>query len=218
MSLTVALPKGKLLKPCTELFRRIGFKIRDQGKDDRRLLVSQSAENIQFMFIRAIDVPTYVEHGAADMGIVGKDVLLEQEHRDLYEPLDLKFGFCRIVVAEAKGKSKKPVSKGWTKLRIATKYPRITERYFSQKGFPVEIIKLYGSIELAPLVGLAEQIVDLSSTGRTLKEHQLVEVEEIGSSTARVVVNRASLKIKNQRIGELLRKLQKGLKKDYENR
>jgi len=169
------------------------------------------------MFIRAIDVPTYVEHGAADIGIVGKDVLLEQDHRDLYEPLDLKFGFCRIVIAEAKGKEKRPVSKGWTKIRIATKYPRITERYFSQKGIPVEIIKLYGSIELAPLAGLAEQIVDLSSSGRTLRENHLVEVEEITGSTARLVVNRASLKIKYHGIGELIRKLQKGLKTFHEN-
>ena len=181
-------------------------------------MFAPKGEKFKFIFIRAIDVPTYVEHGAADIGIVGKDVLLEQDHRDLYEPLDLKFGFCRIVIAEAKGKEKRPVSKGWTKIRIATKYPRITERYFSQKGIPVEIIKLYGSIELAPLVGLAEQIVDLSSSGRTLRENHLVEVEEITGSTARLVVNRASLKIKYPGIGELIRKLQKGLKTFHENR
>ncbi len=158
-TLTIALPKVKLLKPSIQLFQRVGVKIRELNRGTRRLIFDQYANGLRFMFIRAVDVPTYVEHGAADLGIVGKDILLEQEHRDLYEPLDLKFGRCRIVVAEAEGKGQRTESKGWTKLRIATKYPRITERYFSQRGIPVEIIKLYGSIELAPLVGLAEESI-----------------------------------------------------------
>ncbi|HKC93670.1 MAG TPA: ATP phosphoribosyltransferase, partial [Nitrospira sp.] len=148
--------------------------------------------------------PTYVEYGAADIGIVGKDVLLEQDS-DVYEPLDLGFGACRIAVAALQGEvSRDRLS---SKIRVATKYPKITERYFNQHGVPVEIIKLYGSIELAPIVGLADRIVDLVETGNTLKAHGLIEVGCIAQSTARLIVNRASLKLKHQAVSELVKKL-----------
>jgi ATP phosphoribosyltransferase len=157
-----------------------------------------------FLIVRPADVPTYVEHGAADVGIVGKDVLLEQDC-DVYEPLDLGFGACRIAVAAFRGQAAR--DRLSSKIRVATKYPKITERYFNQRGVPVEIIKLYGSIELAPIVGLADRIVDLVETGNTLKAHGLVEVECIARSTARLIVNRASLKLKHQAIAELLKNL-----------
>jgi ATP phosphoribosyltransferase len=157
-----------------------------------------------FLIVRPADVPTYVEHGAADVGIVGKDVLLEQDS-DVYEPLDLGFGACRIAVAAFRGQTAR--DRLSSKIRVATKYPKITERYFNQRGVPVEIIKLYGSIELAPIVGLADRIVDLVETGNTLKAHGLVETECIARSTARLIVNRASLKLKHEAIAELLKNL-----------
>jgi ATP phosphoribosyltransferase len=157
-----------------------------------------------FLIVRPTDVPTYVEYGAADVGIVGKDVLMEQDS-DVYEPLDLGFGACRIAVAALNGQvSRDRLS---SKVRVATKYPKITERYFNERGVQVEIVKLYGSIELAPLVGLADRIVDLVETGNTLKEHHLVEVECIARSTARLIVNRASLKLKHAVVTELIKKL-----------
>jgi ATP phosphoribosyltransferase len=163
---------------------------------------------MRYMIVRATDVPTYVEYGCADLGIVGKDTLLEQE-KDLYEPLDLKFGFCRMVVAEPAELSRNDDPAGWTSIRIATKYPNFTEKYFNGKGVQVEIIKLYGSIELAPLVGLSERIVDLVSTGETLKQNGLVEVETIAEITTRLIVNRASLKTKHKRITEIIEGLEK---------
>jgi ATP phosphoribosyltransferase len=160
------------------------------------------------MAVRAQDVPTYVEHGCADLGVVGKDTLLEQGC-DLYEPLDLRFGYCRLMVAEPKTLREGDDPASWSNIRIATKYPNITERYFAAKGVQVEVIKLYGSIELAPLVGLAERIVDLVSTGGTLRENGLVEVETICDVTSRLIVNRASLKTKHRRIAAIIEGLER---------
>src|SRR5579885_618447 len=190
--ITIALSKGKLLEPAIELFRRAGFSNGDLSPDSRRLVFPSEKHDLTLMIVRPSDVPTYVEYGAADVGVVGKDMLLEQD-RDVYEPLDLQFGGCRIAVAALRGQELR--DRLSSKIRVATKYPNITERYFNQKGIPVEIIKLYGSIELAPLVGLADRIVDLVSSGQTLKAHDLVEVEVIAHSTARLIVNRASLKM-----------------------
>jgi ATP phosphoribosyltransferase len=172
--------------------------------DGRRLVFSCPEIGVRFLIVRPADVPTYVEYGAADVGICGKDVLLEQEN-DVYEPLDLGFGACRIAVAALRGQESR--NRLSSKIRVATKYPNVTERYFNQRGVPVELIKLYGSIELAPVVGLADRIVDLVETGSTLKAHDLVEVELIAHSTARVVVNRASLKLKHSLVTELIHKL-----------
>jgi ATP phosphoribosyltransferase len=163
---------------------------------------------MRYMIVRATDVPTYVEYGCADLGIVGKDTLLEQE-KDLYEPLDLRFGYCRMVVAEPAELSRNDDPAWWTSIRIATKYPNFTEKYFTRKGVQVEIIKLYGSIELAPLVGLSERIVDLVSSGETLKQNGLVEVETIAEITTRLIVNRASLKTKHKRITEIIEGLER---------
>ncbi|MCA9472590.1 MAG: ATP phosphoribosyltransferase [Nitrospirales bacterium] len=210
-SITIALSKGTLLTPTLDVFRRAGYKGHDRRIDDRRLVWDCPEDGHTLLIVRPTDVPTYVEYGAADVGIVGKDVLLEQKP-DVYEPLDLQMGTCKLVVAEPKGKmSSNRLS---AKLRVATKYPNITEKHFNQLGIPVEIIKLYGSIELAPLVGLTERIVDLVSTGRTLKAHNLVEREVIAWSSARVIVNRASLKIKHAIITDLIERLKKAVRDD----
>lgn len=203
--LTIALPKGKLLEPSIKLFSQIGIKAKGVLKDTRKLIFDVPAKDVRFLVIRAIDVPTYVEYGACDMGIVGKDVIMEQE-KDVYEPIDLGYGYCQIIVAEPQDAG---LQKAGSRIHIATKYPNITERYFSQKGIQVEIIKLYGSIELAPLMGLSEQIVDLISTGRTLKENGLVVVERVAESTARLIVNRASMKIKYKRVKEIIEAVKK---------
>jgi ATP phosphoribosyltransferase len=202
---TIALPKGRLLTPAVRLFARCGMNHRGLKTDSRRLIFESHGRSWRFVIVRDRDVPTYVEYGAADMGVVGKDVLLEED-RDVYEPLDLKFGHCRLILAQPNGPGKGIRSLS-SKVRVATKYPNLTERYFSEKGLAVEIIKLYGSIELAPWAGLAEQIVDLVASGRTLREHHLTAVETIAESTARLIVNRASLKLKYQQVTEVIRRL-----------
>jgi len=193
--LTVALPKGRIMKSALGLFKAAGLDFSAILQNDRRLIVENKAEGLRFMVIRSQDVPTYVEYGAADIGIAGRDVLLEQE-RDLYEPLDLGIGACRMVVAEPASLSENDNPAKWTRIRVATKYPNITLRHFLEKGIEVEIIKLYGSIELAPLLGLCERIVDLVETGETLKKNGLVEVEDIMTVSSKLICNRASLKTK----------------------
>ena len=206
--ITIAIPKGRILQESVALFAKIGIACEELLSDTRRLIFENREQRMRYMIVRATDVPTYVEYGCADLGIVGKDTLLEQE-KDLYEPLDLRFGYCRMVVAEPAELSQSDDPSGWTSIRIATKYPNFTERYFTGKGVQVEIIKLYGSIELAPLVGLSERIVDLVSTGETLKQNGLVEVETIAEITTRLIVNRASLKTKQKRITEIIAGLER---------
>ena len=201
--ITFALPKGRIMQDSMELFARIGITCPEMKEDSRKLVFENRADKLRFMAVRATDVPTYVEYGSADLGVVGKDTLLEQG-KSLYEPLDLKFGYCRLVVAEPQALRQTDNPLNWSNIRIATKYPNITERYFAAKGVQVELIKLYGSIELAPLVGLSERIVDLVSTGGTLKANKLVEVETIAEITSRLIVNRASLKTKHQRISRII--------------
>ena len=205
--LTIAIPKGRILEESVELFGKIGINCRELLSDSRKLIFENAEQRMRYMIVRATDVPTYVEYGSADLGIVGKDTLMEQG-KDLYEPLDLKFGYCRMIVAEPANLARDDDPSGWSHVRIATKYPRVTESFFAAKGIQVEIIKLYGSIELAPLVGLSERIVDLVSTGETLKQNGLVEVETIAEITTRLIVNRASLKTKQQRITDILRGLE----------
>ncbi len=210
----IAFPKGRLLGPSMALFSRIGLLPRGLHSDSRKLVFDNRKHGMRLIIVRATDVPTYVEYGAADVGIVGKDVLMEQEP-DVYEPLDLHYGRCRIVVAGPKviENGAGPPS---VKLKIATKYPKIAERYFNEKGLPVEIIRLSGAIELAPLVGLSDKIVDLITTGRTLRENNLVELAVITESSARLIVNRASLKTKTELISPLLNRLEKSLEKETE--
>jgi ATP phosphoribosyltransferase len=207
-TLTIAIPKGRILEESIELFGKIGIDLSGMLDDSRKLVFDYPQQGLRALIVRATDVPTYVEYGCADLGIVGKDTLLEQE-KDLYEPLDLKFGYCRMVVAEPANRSVNADPTRWSHVRVATKYPTVAERHFSAQGVQAEIIKLYGSIELGPLVGLAEQIVDLVSSGETLRQNGLVEVETIAEITTRLVVNRASLKTKHQRIRAIIDGLEK---------
>jgi ATP phosphoribosyltransferase len=189
--LTLALPKGRLLEGAAALLREIGVDGLDA--ESRRLIFTDPGRGLRVLFLKPVDIPAYVTYGAAHLGIVGKDVLLEQEP-DVYEPLDLGFGACRLVVAEPRELWERDDPGRWSWVRVATKYPRLTERYFSERGIQVEIVRLDGSIELAPLVGLADRIVDLVQSGETLRANGLVEVAEIARSTARLIVNRAAMK------------------------
>src|SRR5438128_1549306 len=208
-SLTIALSKGKLLEPAIDLFKRVGLAPKDISPESRRLIFEHPASGTTLMIVRPSDVPTYVEYGVVDAGVVGADILMEQA-TDVFEPLDLGFGSCRLAVAAPEAATQRNRKHG-TKLRVATKYPNMTERYFTQKGIPIEIIKLYGSVELAPLVGLADLIVDLVSTGKTLSAHNLVVTDVITECTARLIVNRASLKLKYRRMNDLIEALRAGL-------
>ena len=201
--ITFALPKGRILEDSMELFAKIGITCPEMKEKNRKLVFENKEDKLRFMAVRATDVPTYVEYGCADIGVVGKDTLLEQD-KDLYEPLDLNFGYCRLVVAEPKALRDQDDPTSWSNIRVATKYPKVTERYFAGKGVQVELIKLYGSIELAPLVGLSERIVDLVSTGATLRDNGMVEVETIAEITTRLIVNRASMKTKHERIRQII--------------
>jgi len=208
--LTMALPKGRNLQAAVKLLRKIGFSTLDFPEASRRLIFEDQDLEVDFLTLRDLDIPTYVEHGAADMGIVGKDILLEQQ-KDVYEPLDLKFGACRLVLAKPKDAPVISDAARLSHIRVATKFPRITTEYMIRKGIQVEVIKLYGSIELAPIVGLSEWIVDLVSSGRTLAENGLIEVEEIARATARLIVNRASHKTKFDRVESIIEKLRVAL-------
>jgi len=207
---TIALSKGKLLTPTLALFRQAGYSGYHVQDGDRRLILEFPDHGHRVLIVRPSDVPVYVEYGAADLGVVGKDVLLEQSP-DVYEPVDLGLGVCKLVVAKPNGQN--PIQRLSSKLRVATKYPNMTERFFNQQGLPVELIKLYGSIELAPLVGLADRIVDLVETGKTLKANNLVEEEIIAWSSARLIVNRASLKMKHVMVTEVLTRIKKQVTK-----
>lgn len=196
----VALPKGRLAEDTIELFLEKG--ITNEGVVDfnsRRLTFYDEKNNINFMMVRNMDVSTYVEHGAADIGVVGKDILLESGS-DVYEYLDLGFGYCRLCVA---GVKESDLSYRHDMV-VATKYPMLTKDFFASRGVFVETIKLYGSIELSPIVGLSDFIVDLVSTGQTLKKNGLIEVETILESTARLIGNKSMAKVKYNRIKEII--------------
>lgn len=203
-TLTLALPKGRLLEPALDLLRDIGVEGVDAAS--RKLIFTDPRRGLRLLFLKPVDVPAYVVHGAAQLGIVGKDILLEQVP-DVYEPLDLGFGFCRLIVAELRELWERDDPSKWSWVRVATKYPRLTEEYFSKRGIQVELVHLDGSIELAPLVGLADRIVDLVQTGETLRANGLVEVAEITRSTARVIVNRASMKTEHAAVTGLIEEM-----------
>lgn len=197
--LTIALAKGRILDETLPLLARAGIKPADDLARSRKLVFATNHDNIKLVLIRSADVATYVQYGAADLGVAGKDVLLEHGGEGLYERLDLKIAPCRLMTA---GFVDRPLPR--TRLKVATKYPRITRQFFLDQGRQVELIKLYGSIELAPLVGLSERIVDLVSTGATLRDNGMVEVETIAEITTRLIVNRASLKTKHKRIAKII--------------
>lgn len=207
--LTIALSKGRMQDDALELFARAGIVVEESELKSRKLIIHSADQKYAFILVKPGDVPTYVEYGVADAGICGRDVLLESE-ADVHEPLDLKFGYCRIAVAgkrELMGQDYNLLAT----VRVATKYTRIASEYFQQKGVPIEVIPLSGSVELAPLIGLSDRIVDLVETGRTLKENGLDVIEIITESTARLVVNRASFHLKRIAVGELIAKLTEAL-------
>jgi len=202
--LTLALPKGRLLEGALALLRDLG--VEGIEAESRKLIFVDPRSRLRVLYLKPADIPAYVTYGAADLGIVGKDILLEQDP-DVYEPLDLGFGFCRLVVAEPRALLERDDPAKWSWVRVATKYPRLTEEYFSDRGVQVEIVHLDGSIELAPLVGLAERIVDLVQSGETLRANGLAEVAEITRSTARLIVNRASMKTEYEAVQSLIEEM-----------
>ena len=201
-SLTIALSKGRIFKETLPLLAAAGITPVDDPETSRKLILDTSQDDVKLVIIRASDVPTYVSYGAADVGVAGKDVLMEHGGEGLYEPLDLKIARCRLMVA---GPEQAAPAGG--RMRIATKYVNSTRRYYADRREQVEIIKLYGSMELAPIVGLADRIVDVVDTGNTLKANGLAPLEHIADISSRRVVNRASMKMKHARITDFIDKV-----------
>ena len=200
--LTIAIAKGRLQDDAFELFRRAGIVVPAEAMSSRRLMIENDSGRYSFILVKPSDVPVYVEYGVADAGVCGRDVLMESD-ADVHEPLDLGFGRCRLVVAG----TAESAERGYNPLataRVATKYPRATADYFQRRAVPVELIELSGSVELAPVLGLSEHIVDLVETGRTLRENGLVVIDTIAESTARLIVNRASYHLKRSAVAELI--------------
>lgn len=204
-TLTIALSKGRIFEETLPLLAAAGIVPSEEPEKSRKLIIGTNHENIRLVIVRASDVPTYVQYGAADFGIAGKDVLTEHGGAGLYQPLDLEIAKCRMMVAVKKGFDYKSASQPGCRLRIATKYPDIAASHFAGKGVHVDIIKLYGSMELAPLVGLSDAIVDLVSTGGTLKANGLEAVEHIADISSRLIVNKAALKTKYALLDPIIR-------------
>ena len=204
--LTIAISKGRIYREALPLLDAVGIRPGDDPESSRKLVLDTNRGDIRLLVLRAQDVPTFVEHGAADLGIAGKDVLLEHGGGGLYEPLDLRIARCRLVVAARRGRDELP-----RRPRVATKYVASTRRFFAAAGVQAEIIKLYGSMELAPLVGLADCIVDLVDTGSTLAANGLVEVEEVCAISSRLIANKASMKIKHAPMKAIIDSLAKAV-------
>lgn len=202
--ITIALSKGRIFEETAPLLAAAGIVAQDNPETSRKLILDTNQPDIRLIIVRASDVPTYVQYGAADMGIAGKDVLIEHGGVGLYQPLDLQIARCRMMVAVQNGFDYQAAVQRGARLRVATKYVEIARAHFASKGVHVNLIKLYGSMELAPLVGLADAIVDLVSSGGTLKANNLVAVEEVMPISSRLVVNQAALKLKRERIQPVL--------------
>lgn len=205
--LTIALPKGKLFGLSADMFAKIGYTAEDLSEKSRKLIISNDDKKIRFIISKTADVPTYVEYGAADIGVIGKDVLLESG-KDVYELLDLGFGRCHLMMAVHKNQKRDKLM-DYNHTRVATKFPHIAEGFFNNKGMQMEYIKLNGSIELGPIVGLSESIVDIVETGTTLRENNLEEIAYIMDATARLICNRVSFKLKFDRIHQMTEDLRK---------
>jgi ATP phosphoribosyltransferase len=202
--ITIALSKGRIFDETLPLLEAAGIVVREDPERSRKLILQTSRREVLVIIVRASDVPTYVQYGAADLGVAGKDVLDEHGGQGLYQPLDLGIARCRMMVAVRRGYDYRQATRQGARLRVATKYVQTAREHFGAKGMHVDLIKLYGSMELAPLTGLADAIVDLVSTGNTLKANDLVAVEEIAPVSARLIVNQAALKLKRSRIQPLL--------------
>jgi len=202
--ITFALPKGRIFDEIVPLLAAAGIAVSQDPEKTRKLIVGTSRPDVRLVLVRASDVPTYVQHGGADLGVVGKDTLLEHGGAGLYQPLDLNIAKCRMSVAVRADYDYAAAVKQGSRIRVATKFTQIARDHFANKGVHVDLIKLYGSMELAPLTGLADAIVDLVSTGNTLKANHLVEVEEIMKISSRLIVNQAALKLKRERIRAII--------------
>lgn len=194
--ITIALSKGRIFEETLPLLAAAGITPTDDPEKSRKLIIGTNRPDVQLVIVRASDTPTYVQYGAADMGIAGRDVLIEHGGAGLYQPLDLNIARCRVCVAVRKGFDYARASQPGSRIRVATKYTKIAREHFASKGVHVDLIKLYGSMELAPLVGLSDAIVDLVSTGNTLRANNLEAVEDITTISSRLVVNQAALKVK----------------------
>lgn len=204
MSIRIALSKGRIFDETTPLLKAVGIVASEDPETSRKLIIGTSRPEISIIIVRASDVPTYVQYGAADLGIAGKDVLLEHGGTGLYQPLDLGIAKCKMMVAVQNGFDYEGAVRRGARLRVATKYLKTAREHFAAKGVHVDLIKLYGSMELAPLVGLADAIVDLVSSGNTLRANNLQAVEEVMPISARLIVNQAALKLKRQAIQPML--------------
>ena len=209
----IALSKGRILEEAAPLLERAGVRPKEDPERSRKLVIATERRDVRVIVVRASDAPTYVQYGAADLGIAGQDVLAEHGGAGLYQPLDLGIAACRMVVAVRKGFDYEAAVRQGGRLRIATKYVQSTRAHFAAKGVHVDLIRLYGSMELAPLTGLADAIVDLVATGRTLKANHLVAVEEIMPVSARLIVNQAALKTKRTQLQALIGALEKAARR-----
>ncbi len=210
--LTIALAKGRTGKQALALLEKAGIVFSELTKGTRKLVIWDDAKRVKLILVKAVDVPTYVETGAAEIGIVGKDIIME-DSKDVYELLDLRISACKLVVA---GFPNVDIST-YTKIVVASKYPNVTRKYFEERDILAEVIKLNGSIELAPLIGMSDVIVDIVETGTTLKENGLVELEDIAPSSARVIVNKAGYARKTEKIQTLIEKLKQEVTANDEN-
>ena len=210
--ITIALSKGRIFEETLPLLAAAGIVPAEDPEKSRKLIIGTNRDDVRVVIVRASDVPTYVQYGAADLGIAGKDVLLEHGGAGLYQPLDLNIARCRMCVAAPDGFDYAAAVRSGARLRIATKYISVAREHFAAKGVHVDLIKLYGSMELAPLAGLAEAIVDLVSSGATLKANRLVEVEEIMSISSRLVVNQAALKMKRDLLQPVIAAIEGAIK------
>ncbi len=202
--ITLALPKGRIFDDILPLLASAGIAVTEDPEESRKLIIGTSRPDVRLVLVRASDVPTYVQYGGADLGVVGKDTLIEHGGQGLYQPLDLNIAKCRVSVAVRADFDYATAVKQGSRLRVATKYTQIARDHFSDKGVHVDLIKLYGSMELAPLTNLAEAIVDLVSTGNTLRANNLIEVEEIMKISSRLIVNQAALKLKREPIRAII--------------
>jgi ATP phosphoribosyltransferase len=203
-SISIALSKGRIFEETAPLLARAGIQPKEDPERSRRLVIATQRRDVRLIVVRASDTPTYVQFGGADLGIAGRDVLAEHGGAGLYQPVDLGIAACRMMVAVRKGFDYDAAVRQGARLRVATKYVNITREHFAAKGVHVDLIRLYGSMELAPLTGLADAIVDLVSTGRTLRENGLAEVEEVMPVSARLIVNQAALKTKRSALQPLI--------------
>lgn len=201
---TMALSKGRILEDTLPFLRGMGIELIDDPEKSRKLIVETSDPKLRIIIVRASDVPTYVQRGAAELGVAGKDVLIENDSDGLLEPLDLKIAQCRLMVAVREGVDYEALINSGSRLRVATKYVKAARDHFANKGAQVDLIKLYGSMELAPLVGLADAIVDLVSSGKTLKANKLVAVEEVQQISSRLIVSSAALKLKHKLVQPII--------------